>query len=100
MNMGVADKIERYKERLVAKGYSHKESIDFHEIFSPDFKFVSIRVVLVLVASLDLELEHLDVKKNSYMDILMSKYKWNNHKSLFKIAGKCLFAGSRSHCMV
>jgi hypothetical protein len=69
MNMGGDDKIERYKERLVAKGYSHKESIDFHEIFSPVFKLVSIRVVLALVALLDLELEHLDVKKHSYMEI-------------------------------
>jgi hypothetical protein len=50
------------KPRLVAKGYSQKEGIDFHEIFSPVVKLVSIRVMLALVALLDLELEQLDVK--------------------------------------
>jgi hypothetical protein len=54
--------VERYKARLVVKGYSQKEGIDFHEIFSPVFKYVSIRIVLALVALLDLELEQLDVK--------------------------------------
>ena len=38
------------------------EGIDYHEIFSPVVKLVSICVVLALVALLDLELEELDVK--------------------------------------
>jgi hypothetical protein len=42
MKRGVDDKVERYKERLVAKGYSQKEGIDFHEIFSSVVKIVSI----------------------------------------------------------
>ena len=33
LKKGVDDKFKRYKERLVAKGYSQKESIDFHEFF-------------------------------------------------------------------
>ena len=39
------------------------EGIDYHDIFSPVVKLVSIRIVLALVALLDLELEQLDVKK-------------------------------------
>jgi hypothetical protein len=62
LKKGVDDKVERYKARLVAKGYSQKEGVDFHEIFSPVVKTVSIRIVLALVALLDLELEQLDVK--------------------------------------
>jgi hypothetical protein len=62
LKMGVGDKVERYKKRLVAKRYSQKEDIDFHEIFSPVVKLVSVRVVLALVALLDLELEQLYVK--------------------------------------
>ena len=52
----------RYKARLVVKGFTQKKGIDFDEIFSPVVKMSSIRVVLGLVASLDLELEQLDVK--------------------------------------
>ena len=48
--------------RLVTKGYSHIKVIDYDDIFSPVFKLVSIRIVLALVALLDLELEKLDVK--------------------------------------
>jgi hypothetical protein len=62
LKKGVDDKVERYKARLVVKGYSQKEGIDFHEIFSPVVKLVSICIVLALVALLDLELEKLDVK--------------------------------------
>jgi len=62
LKKGVDGKVERYKARLVAKGYSQMEGIDYHEIFSPVVKLVSIRVVLALVALLDLELEQLDVK--------------------------------------
>ena len=38
------------------------EGIYYHESFSPVVKLVSIRIVLALVALLDLELEQLDVK--------------------------------------
>ena len=48
--------------RLVAKGFSQKAGIDFHEIFSPVVKLVFIIILLALVSSYDLELEQLDVK--------------------------------------
>ena len=56
------DKLMKYKARLEVKGFNQKQGIDFDEIFSPVVKMISIRVVLGLVASLDLELEQLDVK--------------------------------------
>ena len=57
-----SEKLVKYKARLVVKGFSQKHGVDFDEIFSPVVKMSSIRVVLGLVASLDLELEQLDVK--------------------------------------
>lgn len=52
----------RFKSRLVAKGYSQREGIDYNEIFSPVVKHVSIRILMQIVAAEDLELEQLDVK--------------------------------------
>lgn len=52
----------RYKGRLVAKGYSQKEGIDYQEIFAPVVKHVSIRYILSAVAHFDMELQQMDVK--------------------------------------
>ena len=52
-----------FKARLVVKGFAQKKGIDFDEIFSPIVKMTSIRTVLSLVATEDLHLEQLDVKK-------------------------------------
>ena len=52
----------RYKARLVVKGFSQKKGVDFEEIFSPVVKISSIRVVLSIVARLNLEIEQMDVK--------------------------------------
>ena len=63
------DKLVKYKVRLVVKGFNRKQEIDFDEIFSLVVKMSSIRVVLRLVASLDLELEQLDVRIVFFMMI-------------------------------
>ena len=55
-------KIERYKARLVVKGYSQKEAIDFKETFSPMSTKDSFRVIMAIVAHFDLELHQMDVK--------------------------------------
>ncbi|CAL1399907.1 unnamed protein product [Linum trigynum] len=52
----------RFKARLVVKGFSQRKGIDFDEIFSPVVKMTSIRTVLGLAASLNLEVEQMDVK--------------------------------------
>jgi hypothetical protein len=54
--------IVRYKARLVAKGYSQVEGMDFNETFAPVAKFSTIRCVLALGASMDLEMHQMDVK--------------------------------------
>jgi hypothetical protein len=55
-------KVEKYKARLVAKGYSQVEGIDFGEIFSLVSKLTSIRFILSIDVSFDLEVEQMDVK--------------------------------------
>ncbi|KAL0552269.1 hypothetical protein IC582_011377 [Cucumis melo] len=56
------DQVERYRARLVVKGYAKKEGIDFNEIFSPVVRLTTIRIVLEMCATFDLHLEKLDVK--------------------------------------
>lgn len=52
----------RYKARLVARGFTQREGIDFNEVLSLVVKHTSIRVLLALVAQNDMELQQLDVK--------------------------------------
>jgi hypothetical protein len=55
-------KVDKYKARLVTKGYSQVEGIDFGDIFSPVAKLTSIRFMLSVVVAFDFELEQMDVK--------------------------------------
>eukprot|EP00253_Pinus_taeda_P035198 PITA_35198 len=55
-------KVEKYKTRLVAKGYSQVPGIYFSYIFSPVAKVTSIRLFLSVVVAFDFEVEQTDVK--------------------------------------
>ena len=52
----------RKKARLIAKGFSQVERIDFNEIFSPVVRFETVRLMLALSALEDWYIEALDVK--------------------------------------
>ena len=54
--------VERYKDCLVAKGFTQKEGIDNKETFSPVSSKDSFRTIMTLVAHFDLELHQMDVK--------------------------------------
>jgi hypothetical protein len=51
-----------YKARWVAKGYSHREGIDFNELYAAVVHKDTIRVFLSLVNHLDLECDQVDIK--------------------------------------
>uniref|UniRef100_A0A151UGK9 Retrovirus-related Pol polyprotein from transposon TNT 1-94 n=1 Tax=Cajanus cajan TaxID=3821 RepID=A0A151UGK9_CAJCA len=69
--------LEKYNARLVAKGFTKKNGINYKETFSPVSRKDSFRIIVALVAHYDLELHLMDVKiaflngnleENVYMD--------------------------------
>ena len=54
----------KYKESLVAKGFSQFQGIDYNETFAPVAKMDSIRLVLAIETSKKWEVHHMDVKSS------------------------------------
>ncbi|KAI3821704.1 hypothetical protein L1987_09276 [Smallanthus sonchifolius] len=42
--------VDKYKERLVVKGYKQKHGIDYQEVFAPVIRFETVRLVIALAA--------------------------------------------------
>ena len=59
---GIDGKVETFKSRLVAKGYTQKEGIDYDETFSPVAMLKSIKILLFIAAHYDYEIWQMDVK--------------------------------------
>ena len=53
--------IDRYKARLVARGYTQTHGVDYDEVFSPVARMAAIRSLLALGNALDLEMHQMDV---------------------------------------
>jgi hypothetical protein len=54
--------IERYKARLVVKGYSQRPGIDYGEVFAPIARLETIRMVISLAAQNKWKIYQMDVK--------------------------------------
>ena len=54
-------KVERFKSRLVTKGYSQRYGVDFKETFLPVVRFSSIRTLLAHAVQEDMIVHQMDV---------------------------------------
>ena len=54
--------MKAWKARLIVKGFTQKEGIDYEETFSPVFMLKSIQILLSIAAHLDYEIWQMDVK--------------------------------------
>ena len=53
--------VEKYKARVVAKGFSQVEGIDYDQTFSPTVRFESIRQLVAMGASKGMKMYQMDV---------------------------------------
>jgi hypothetical protein len=54
-------RIDRYKVRLVARGFSQQYGIDYYEIFAPVVRIESLRILLAIAVREDLKVHQMDV---------------------------------------
>ncbi|GJY83372.1 retrovirus-related pol polyprotein from transposon TNT 1-94 [Tanacetum coccineum] len=54
--------MERYKARLVTKGFTKREGVDYHDTFAPVAKLVTLRTLLAFVVKRRWGIQQLDVK--------------------------------------
>jgi hypothetical protein len=54
--------IEKYKSRLVVKGFLQREGVDYDEIFSPVIRMEALRFMLAIATIMNLEIHQMDVE--------------------------------------
>ncbi|GJX87110.1 retrotransposon protein, putative, ty1-copia subclass [Tanacetum coccineum] len=55
--------VDKYKARLVIKGFRQREGLDYFDTYSFVTRITSIRMILAIVALRNLEVHQIDVKK-------------------------------------
>ena len=96
--------LERYKARLVARGYTQTHGIDYQDTFAPVAKRNTIRIIISLAMNLDWPLNqydiknaflHGDLKEEIYMQLPLG-YEGNQNKGKVSKLRKALYGLKQS----
>lgn len=60
--ISAAGKLEKYKARLVARGFTQRYGEDFTETFSPVVRYSSVRILFAVAAIMKMKVHQMDVK--------------------------------------
>ncbi|KAM1164645.1 hypothetical protein ACFX13_024764 [Malus domestica] len=82
--------INRYKARLVDKGYTQTYGADYHEMFAPVAKLNTVRVLLSLAANQDWPLLQFDVKNGFLHGDLKEEVYMDLPPGIGTSPGKCV----------
>ena len=58
---GISGAVEKYKARLVARGYTQEEGVNYYETFAPTIRCESVRLMLVEALAKGLHTAQMDV---------------------------------------
>ena len=79
--------IEKYKARLVAIGFRHKENIDFFDTYSPVTRITSIRVLFAITAIHVFVIHQMDVK-TTFLNGVLEKEIYMDQPEGFVVPGQ------------
>jgi Reverse transcriptase (RNA-dependent DNA polymerase). len=67
--------VNKFKARIVARGFSQKYGIDFEETFAPTVRHDTLRIFMAIVAQMDLECHQVDVN-NAFTESTLQEEIW------------------------
>jgi hypothetical protein len=67
--------LERFKARLVARGFTQQYGVDYTETFAPTVRMASLRAFMAVVACEDLECRQYDIK-NAFTESKLQEELW------------------------
>ena len=91
--------VTRNKARMVAKGYSQEEGIDFDKTFSPVVRLEAIRIFLAYDAHANFKVYHMDVK-SAFLNGELKEEVYVQQPPILKTRTfQTLSIGCLKHCM-